>query len=176
MRLRPALVSLGLVVLVGGAFRLGASVARAGDEKGDGAMRPVAKITHPFFRALEGSFTTASKATWGEGKGKASCRFAVGETAFVEEYENGEGEQAFHGLALYKVSDDGKSVAMWWLDSMGKEPQKFEGALADDGYEAKGASPHGPTTLALKKTEGGFRFTMTVNGAAVMTEDWTRAK
>ena len=176
MRATPAVVALGLVVLVGGAFRLGASVARAGDEKDAGAMRPVAKLTHPFFKALEGSFTTVSKSTCGEGKGKATCRFAVGETAFVEEYQNGDGEQAFHGIGLYKVSDDGKTVSTWWLDSMSKEPQKFEGPLADDGFEAHGTTPRGPATVAFKKRGEGFDFTLTMNGVVELTEVWTRAK
>jgi len=176
MQLRPAVAALGLCALVGGAFVLGSSVARAGDEKGDGGMRPVAKVTAPFFKELAGSFTTASKASWGDGKGKVTCRLAVGETAFIEEYQNGEGEQAFHGMALYKVSDDGKAVTLWWIDSMAKEPQKFEGALAEDGYEAKGTSPHGPTTLALKKSGEGFQFTLTVGDAVQMTETWTRVK
>jgi hypothetical protein len=114
----------------------------------------------------------------GAGKGKVSYALGIGGTALLQTYQNTIGEagkeQTFHGHGVYKVSDDGKAITIWWFDSLSSEPTKMTGSLTDTGYEVKETA--GPMRITFAKTEGGYEFKMFMGDAEVMKDVYTKAK
>ena len=173
MRTSHALIA--AAVLAGSAL-VAAGLARAGDDGKEGGMpagmpAPQKAIHQPFLDALVGSWTTESTSKFmgqeHKGKGKVTFALAVGGTALLETYENtsdGPGGQpmTFYGHGIYKLSDDGKSASVWWLDNFSPEPMKLSGALSDHGLELSGeVPPHGKMTISMSKTADGVTFKLT---------------
>ena len=99
----------------------------------------------------------------------------------MEEYEATSaamGPYAGHGV--FKLGDDGKSVSVWWFDSMSPAPMKFTGTLTDTGYDATGDMPDGSgekMRITLEKKGAGYEFHgIGADGKDWMTETWTPAK
>lgn len=181
MRRGTKTLAIALAAAFGAGIALSAGLALAGDPPAAAGMPPLQKqAKHPFFDGLAGSWTTVSEGMFGAGKGKATWGTAVGGTAITESYENhGDGapaEATFYGFGLYKISDDGKSLTAWWLDSHSAEPLKLSGPLTATSYDISGTSAKGTLRLTFKKEGAGYEFTMVMNGTEIMTEAYTKAK
>ena len=157
-----------------------ASRARAGDEHSATPKPPVQKpVKTPLFDGVMGSYTTTSKGMMGEGKGKVSMHLAIGGTAVIEEYESTSGMGPYAGHGVYRVGDDGKSVSIWWFDSMSPKPMTFTGTLTDTAYDATGDMPDGSgkMRITLEKKGDAYEFRgLGADGKEWMAETWTRAK
>lgn len=120
------------------------SVARAGDEPPAAPQGPPPvqkKVDQTFMNGLIGKWAVV--ATGGmAGKGTAVFAKGVGDTAVLETYEQtGDDGGTFYGHGIHKVSDDNKTVTVWWLDNFSSEPLKLTGPLTDTGYEISGPCP-----------------------------------
>ena len=171
---RLALVaSLAAVAAVAG-FRL----ASAKDEE-KGGMVPQKPIASPFTDALLGSWMTESESDMGQGpqKGKGQVTFekGVGGTAILETYQNTGAMGAFSGHGIYKVSDDGKTLSCWWIDSMSPEVMKISGPLTEKGCDISAPMPKGKFRITMEKTDTGVSFKMFSADKQVMKEDYKRA-
>jgi hypothetical protein len=156
-------------------------VASAKDEKEAGnGMVPQKAIAHPFTDALVGSWTTESESDMGagpqKGKGKVTFEKGVGGTALLETYENTGAMGVFHGHAIYKVSDDAKTLSCWWIDNMSPEPMKIAGPVTDKGCDITADIPEGKFRITMEKTDTGLTFKMFMNGQQVMKEAYVRAE
>jgi hypothetical protein len=183
MRIRASWVGVVAAVAVAAGVAFHAGSARAEDEKkGGGGMPNFQKpIKHPLVDAMLGTWTTTSKADWGNGKAKVTFALGVGGTAVLETYENrtdgAPAEMAFHGHGIFKLSDDGKTVSLWWLDSHSPELMKLSGPVTETGYEVRGKHPGGEMHLVFEKKGDGYEFRMMgPDGKAQMTETYTKAK
>jgi hypothetical protein len=180
MRIGKWTVAIGLVAVLGAAVALRAGTA--GAEEGKGAMPPMQKqVKHPLVDGLLGSWTSESTAAWGNGKGKLTFAMGIGGTAMLETYENrsdgAPAEAAFHGYGVFKISDDGKTLNIWWFDTHSPEPLKLTGPLTDKGYDVTGTSAMGPMHITVEKKGEGWEFKMLgADGKAQMTDTYTKAK
>jgi hypothetical protein len=170
MRTRPFVLALAVAgaVLVSG-------LARAEDPAKD-AMPPVQKqIKHPFLDALVGTWnleTTGGMA----GKGTATFAKGLGGTALLETYELKTEGGMFHGHGVHKLSDDQKTVTVWWFDNYVAEPLKFSGPAKDTGTEMSGDSPQGRMRITYEKKGDTVTFKMFVGDVEAMAGTYTKAK
>ena len=143
-------VAFGLAI---GAAAFGAAggFARAEDEKpaGGPAMQMQKKLEHPLAKALVGTWSIAHKSTqFPASTGTVKYALGVGDTALVQEYEVSMGPMgSFHGHSVSRVSDDGKSIKIWWIDILAPEMQLFEGSLTDTGFVTEPDAPRLSTTV-----------------------------
>jgi hypothetical protein len=176
---RKKLPILFAAALVATAVAVG--IAYADDTAPEAQMPPVQKqLQHPVATSLTGEWTTVSTSPCGEGKGKASFRLGVGGTVLLEDYENTgttpEGQSmTFHGHGIYKVSDDAKTITVWWIDDYAAEPVKISGPLTDKGFEMSGDTGMGHITIKMEKSASGFVYRIN-HGGMEMTETYSAAK
>ncbi len=172
MRARKLWAGLATVVLAAG-VAVSAGFALADDEGGapaGGGMPPVQKvIKHPYVDSLLGAWSTESTGPMGPSKGSTTYRLGVGDTALLQDYQSvgagpGGAEMKFFGHGVFKVSDDGKTITVWWIDTHSPEPIKLSGPLTDKGYDISGDTPQGKLHLTLAKTAEGHLFTMEMGG------------
>ncbi len=173
MRAKKVLAGLAVAALATG-VAVSAGFARADDEGGGapagGAPPPVQKvIKHPYVDSLLGTWSTESTGPMGNSKGSTTYRLGVGDTVLLQDYQSvgpgpGGGEMKFFGHGVFKVSDDGKTITVWWIDTHSPEPIKLSGALTDKGYDISGDTPQGKLHLTLSKTPEGHLFTMDMGG------------
>lgn len=163
---------LTLLALAAGAALL-ASPVRAEDPAGP---QPLAKASNAFLDSLVGSWDASVKAMGTDLKGTDRWTKAVGDTAWAHELSFGTGKDAFHGLGVLRVGGDGKSLTMWWFDSMGEgKVWKFQGTVTADGFEVKSEEGGMKASKGLKKAEGGLAYRMTVGGDEVVAGSWKKA-
>jgi hypothetical protein len=179
MRIGTSWLAFGLVAALCSGIAYQAGTARAEDEK-KGGPPPVEKaVKHPMFDALLGSWTTTATASWGTAKSRATFVLGVGGTAVLETYDNrmdGAPADTFHGHGIFKVSDDGKTLNLWWLDTHSSEPMKLTGPLTEKGYDVKGTLHGDETRLTFEKKGDGWEFKMYgADGKVMMTEVFTKA-
>ena len=154
--------------------------ARAGDDPAPAAPAappPQKTVKHPFFDGLVGSYTTTMKGQMGDGSGKVTVRLGVGGTAVIEDYDATMGKDPFSGHGVFKVGDDGKTVTIWWFDTMMPEAMKLSGALTDTGYDVSGDIPGAGMKMRLTFEKKGATYEMRGfggDGAEWMKETWTR--
>ena len=167
---------------------LGVLVAIAGFAGADETRTkpvPQKKIESAFLGGLVGSWTTTSTSTHdgktSKGTGKATFAKGIGETAVLETYEmSGPGPDGtpmnFHGHAVIKVSDDGKTANLWWFCNMSPDVMRLTGSLTDSGFDLAGETPTGDrVTAKFSKSAEGLSFELT-EGANEMKETYTRAR
>jgi hypothetical protein len=140
---------------------------------GPPVQKPVAQA---FLEHLVGTWSV--DATGGmPGKGKAVFAKGIGGTALMQQYQLDLPGSPFHGHAVHKVSDDGKTMTVWWFDNYISEPIRLAGPLKDAGYEITGEFPGmGSATITLEKTADGLAFRMSADGQELMAATYTRAK
>lgn len=163
-----------------------AGVVAAEDSMKSPAHTPQKKIESAFLNDLVGTWTTESTSNHGgvpfKGKGKTTYARGIGDTALLQTYEtelpgpDGGGKLAFYGHGVSKVSDDGRTLNVWWFCNMTSEPMKLSGPLTDDGFTITGDGPQGKMTIELKRTPEGLAFRGTEPNGEVMTETYTRAR
>jgi len=150
-----------------------------------GAPAPQKELSQPFLDTLVGSWTTEGTAVHdgreSKGTGKSTYAKGIGDTALIQTYENqGIGPDGkpmnFHGHGIYKVSDDGKFVTVWWFCNMSPDVLRLHGAATDTGIELVGDNPAGGrVSLSFKKTADGLAFSLS-EGSNMMNENYSRAK
>jgi hypothetical protein len=172
-RLSIALVL--VAVFAGGAVR-SADRARAEDPAPPQGPPAQKEVKHAFLDAIVG--TWAVETTGGiVGKGKTTFAKGVGGTAVLETYENRTDHGTFHGHGILKVSDDGKTVTVWWLDNFLSEPLKLTGPLKETGYEISGDFPGmGSGRITLEKKGDGLVMKMFMDGQEAMVGTYTRER
>jgi hypothetical protein len=183
MRFSSSLNSLAIALGVTGALFLAAAFA---DDIGkQGGPIPQKPIASPLLDDLVGSWNTQSMATHDgkEGKGHAKVTFekGIGDTALLETYDaqmaGPDGKpMTFHGHAVYKISEDGKTATIWWFCNMSPDVMKLTGTITDSAMDLSGDSPMGEkVTLSMKKSGDGFDFKLT-EGKNVMTETYAKVR
>ena len=170
-RTRITVALVGALVVGAG---LCAGLARAEDPKD--VMPPVQKeMKQPFVDALVGTWNIETTGPMA-GKGKATFAKGVGATALLEDYESLSAMGKFSGHGIHKVSDDDKTITVWWIDNYVAEPLKLTGPLTDTGYAISGDAPGmGPMKIKFEKKGEGLVFTMEAGGNT-MVSNYTRAK
>jgi hypothetical protein len=175
-RLTAGIGSLFIVAAVG--FAVAEDTSKAAKHE------PMKAVSQPFLDGLLGVWTTESTATHEgkqfKGSGKAVYTRGIGGTAIIQNYENsGPGPDGkvmtFSGHAINRVSDDGKTLTLWWFCNMYPDPMKLTGPITDSGVELTGESPHGQAvTISFKKTADGITFNMK-EGENEMNETYKRS-
>jgi hypothetical protein len=155
------------------------SAARSTNPPPPTAQQEQGVIRHPFVDALLGEWATESNALWGKGRGKATFALGVGGTALLETYETTfeqEGRKVTaHGHGIYKVSEDGKTVTCWWIDSGRARVVEARGPLTDRRFEITSVGPASERfTIEMERTADGFVFRMTEGGRTENTETFRR--
>jgi hypothetical protein len=152
--------------------------------KSEKKHEPMKAVSQPFLDSLVGTWTTESTATH-EGKqfkgtGKATYARAIGNTAIIQNYENsGPGPDGktmtFFGHGVNRLSDDGKTLTVYWFCNMYPDPMKLSGPISDSGIELSGESPQGQAvTISFTKSADGITFKMK-EGENEMTDVYKRA-
>jgi hypothetical protein len=148
---------------LGAAAGVAIAVAMAGAE--EPKMAPQKPISHPLVTALVGTWNTKISGSI-TGTGVATFVLGVGGTALLQD-EQGEHKMGPSGPAMktaghgvYKVSDDGNTMSVWWIDNHAPEMVKATGPATADGYELSAQSPQGPFRIVMKRTATGFEFAM----------------
>jgi hypothetical protein len=145
---------------------------------------PQKKIAHPFLDSLVGSWSTESSGTHegkeSKGTGRSTYVRGIGDTAILQTYESTmpgpDGKtMTYHGHGIYKVTDDGRTLNLWWFCNMSPDVMKLSGPITDGSVDLSGESPMGGRfTLSAKKTPDGLSFQM-VEGENRMNETYRRA-
>ncbi len=165
-------LALGLAAIAG-VVLVASGRAGAGDEPAgsDGGMQK--KIDHPLAKVVLGTWDLASKAEWGEGKGTVKFALGVGDTALLQDYHasvTGMGD--FDGHGIWKFSDDGKTLNVWWLDAHLAAPEHYTGAVTDTGYDLKS---DGGLRITLAKVTAGLEFKLYgADGKLFFTDTYTK--
>ncbi len=174
MRIGRTWIAVGLAAAVAAGVAV-SRVARAGDEPAAPAALPAQKkVDQAFLNDLVGTWSVV--ATGGmAGKGTAVFAKGVGGTAVLETYEQGGEGGSFSGHGVHKVSDDGKTVTVWWFDNFLAEPLKLSGPLKETGYEISGDCPGmGVMKITFEKKGEALDFKMALgdkeSGAATYTK------
>jgi hypothetical protein len=171
-RTRISFALVGALVVGAG---LCAGLARADDPK-PGVPSGQKEVKQPFLDALIGTWNVETTGPMAAGKGKSTFAKGVGGTAVLQDYEKKSAMGPYFAHGIYKVSDDDKTLTLWWLDNHGAEPVKFTGALTDTGYDVSGeASGVGVVNLKAEKKGDTIVFTMGMGGQSMVTT-YTRAK
>ena len=168
-------IALGLLAVVVAGTSLGARFARAEDPKQ--GVPPVQKpVKQAFVESLVGTWDVETTGAFAAGKGKATFAKGVGDTALLETYEKTSSMGTYFGHGIYKVSDDEKTISVWWLDNFSAEPMKLSGPLKDTGYEVSGDAPGmGTMKLTFEKKGDALVYTMFAGGME-MKSTYTKAK
>jgi hypothetical protein len=178
--MRPSRLALVAALAATTAFAGFRLASAKDDDKPAGGMVPQKPIASPFTDAMLGTWSTESESDMGQGpmkgKGKVTFEKGVGGTAILENYENNGAMGVFSGHAIYKVSDDGKTLSCWWIDSTSPEPMKISGPLTEKGCDISSTLPDGSKfRITMEKTDTGILFKMFMNGQPVMKEAYARA-
>jgi hypothetical protein len=166
--MRAAARTAAVVAAVAGAF----SLARG--EEPPPAAGPVApkRIDHPLAKALDGEWAVASTSAVGKASGVTTFRLGLGGTALLQDYALGQPAD-FHGHGVWRISDDGKTVRVWWFDTRQAAAQVFEGTLSADGYDVKDADSG--VRLTLSRKGEGFEFRLhPSDGSVLVTDSYSR--
>ena len=145
---------------------------------------PQKVISQPFLESLVGSWTTESTGMY-EGKevrgtGKATFAKGIGDTALLQTYQSTgpapDGTtMTYHGHGVYKASEDGKLVTVWWFCNMSPDVMKLSGSLTDSGLQVSGTSPTGGRfELSAQKSPDGLSYKISEDGSE-MKETYKRA-
>ena len=142
------------------------------------APLPQKKIDHAFLSGLVGDWNvkTSGEGPQGpmSGSGRAHFALAARDTILVQEYESDVlGGMGGHGVA--KVSDDGKTLQMWWFSSHAAEPVLLTGTLTETSAEVSGTCPEGTVDIKWKKVDGGYDFQMSLNGKPSFTDTYRKS-
>lgn len=164
-------------------------VATAGiviaDETGKLPPAPQKEIKHEFLDSIVGTWVVESTAVIDgkelKGTGKVSYTKGIGDTALLQTYETSspgpDGSKVdYFGHGVVKLSDDGKTVNVWWFCNMSPDVMKMSGPITDNGFTLSGEGPMGPMKLELKSTLEGLSVKGTEGSANTMTETYTRAR
>jgi hypothetical protein len=163
-----------------------AAYALAGDAPKAGGPVPQKTIASPLLADLSGTWVTESTSTHDgqtmKSTGKVEFSKALGDTAFLQAYEShgpgpDGGSMDFFGHGVYKVSDDGKTLTIWWFCNMSPDVLKLTGPITDTGFDASGTSPNtgGKMTVSMKKSGDGYAFSL-VDGPSKMDEVYKRGR
>lgn len=152
-----------------------AGMAVAEEPEGGGMPPMQKKVDHPLAKALVGTWNVAHTS---EGHpattGTVTFALGVGDTALMQDYSVSMGaEGSFVGHGVWKLADDGKTIQCWWIDMFSPGMQRFEGSLADTGFDVK--SEDG-TRLTLAKTATGYEFLLYMGGSdkPAIKDVWTK--
>jgi hypothetical protein len=178
MRLRPLAVAAAAVAAVS----VGLVLSARAEDPSEGMPPPQKKIDQPFLTSEVGDWKVSWKmySEQGEMAGTSTSKFALaaGGTLLVEDYAAPEMMGGFHGHGVLKVSDDGKSVTIWWFDTTSPEPMKLTGPLGTDSATMEGTMQMGPYSAKLKivwkKVDGGFDFIGTMDGKPWLDQQYRR--
>jgi hypothetical protein len=178
--MRPKILVCAAALLAASLLVFGAS-ALAGDPPAEGMPNPAKKIVNPLLLSAVGtwSVTWTADGPSGPQSGTATSRIAmaVGDTAVVEDYASTDMMPGgFYGHGVLRPSEDGKTLNLWWFDSMGGEPMKMTGPLTDTSSTVEGPSPMGPMKITWKKVEGGFDFDGEADGKPWLVQKYRAAK
>lgn len=176
------LAATGLIVAVAALAVYGPAFA---DDTAKKDMAPMKAISQPFLDGLLGSWTTESTGTHDgqtfKGTGKTTYARAIGGTAIVQNYESTtpgpDGKTMnFNGHGVSRLSDDGKTLTLWWFCNMYPDPLKLSGPITSNSIDLTGDAPHGGGTVnaSFTKTADGVTFKLT-EGENEMKETYKRA-
>jgi hypothetical protein len=157
----------GLAAVVAAAAVAVGSQALA-EEPAGGMPSPQKKLDHPFVKEMVGVFDFVSDM----GKGTSTIRLGLGDTAVIEDLEASMGPMPYFGHGVRKVSDDGKTMTLWWFDSTSAEPDVYTGPLTAEGFDLK--SPEHRITMT--KTATGFEFKIYQGDQLGFTAQYTKKK
>jgi hypothetical protein len=132
------------------------------------------KVDQPLLKTLVGTWNVAHEhGPWPETPGKTTFALGVGDTAVLQSYEVSMGPMGtWYGHGIWKASDDGKTLNVWWIDVASKTPQHFSGPLTERGFDVK--SERG-TRLTLEPADKGFTFRLlTPDGSVVFTDAFSK--
>jgi hypothetical protein len=134
-----------------------ATAQRAGaKEPVDAPMPPQRKVDHPFVKEVLGTWAWSSKTGTGQPEaGTETFRLGLLDTAVVDDVDGTSMGRAFEGHGVWKVSDDGASIAAWWFFSANPGVKAFRGTLAADGYDVRNDEGE---RITLKKTATGLEM------------------
>jgi hypothetical protein len=172
--MRPS-IAFALVVAFAGGAVLSAGLARAEDPAAPPMPKREKQLQQAFLDALVGTWNVETTGGM-TGKGKATFAKGVGGTALLETYETSDKGEAFNGHGIHKVSEDGKTVTVWWFDDFSAKPLELTGPLTDTGYEISGECPHGPMKITFEKKGDALLFKMFMGGQEAMVGNYTKAK
>ena len=170
--------ALGLAAVAGAlVFAFTGGLAGAGDDEpgaGAGGMpQAQKKIDHPLAKAIVGTWEIATKSEFGDANGTVKFALGVGDTAILQDYESTGAMGPYAGHGIWKFSDDGKSLHLWWIDVRSAGPHDYAGTLTDTGYDLKTADDG--TRITLAKTEAGFEFKLYgPDGKLFFTDTYTK--
>jgi hypothetical protein len=126
---------------------------------------PQKKIEHPFVKETVGTWDFG-----GDMKGASTVRLALGGTAVVEDLESTMGPAPYYGHGVRKLSDDGKTMTLWWFDNFSPAPEVFHGPVSADGYELRSEKHR----VVMKKTASGLQFQMFEGDKLLFTSQYGR--
>jgi hypothetical protein len=151
------------------------------DKDGGKAPPPVQKpVSGAYLDSLLGTWTTDTTSDMGSAKGKTTFAKAAAGTAILETCD---GTAELKGTTLqvgavgiYKVSEDGKNLTIWWIDNMLPEPLKGTGPLTDSGFEISVDHPqHDSFVIKMSKTPDGHALKVIEDGKETATQTFRRA-
>jgi hypothetical protein len=174
---RLAWTAFALAALIGGALVV-ADRAGAGEEPPakppapPSMPTPQKAIDHALVKSLAGTWSVLQKSPLGESKGTTTFALGVGGTALIQDYEVAMGPMgSFHGHGVFKVSDDGKKLALWWLDTHTAAPAHYSGSLTESGYDLKSDAG---VRLTLAKKDAALEFRLEMANGMSFTDTYTR--
>jgi hypothetical protein len=171
---RLARTSLLLAGLLGATLFL-THGARAGDAPaGEPAATPTLQkvADQPLMKALVGAWSIAQKSDLGEHAGTTTFALGLGGTTLVQDYEVEAGPMGtFSGHGVYRVSEDGKKLNLWWFDTGTLAPILYTGALTATGYDLKGDNG---LHLTIAKKDAAFEFRLEIPGVGAFTDTYTK--
>jgi hypothetical protein len=170
MNLRSLAVPVGVAVL---ALTAALSLPAAGEEPAPapgGMPASQKKVEHALAKALVGAWSIdhASEGAPPGTQGTARFALALNGTALVEEYDMG---PMFAGHGVYKFGDDGKTVSLWWFDTLSPVATHFVGTATEKGFEMKASDG---LWITLSRTATGYEFRLGTGPEAKFTDRMTR--
>lgn len=150
------------------------------DKDGGKSLPPAQKpISGAYLDGLLGTWTTETTADMGAAKGRSTFAKAAAGTAILETCD---GTAQLKGttvnvgaIGIYKVSDDGKTLTIWWIDNLLPEPLKGTGPLTDSGFEINVNHPqHDSFVIKMSKTPEGHILEVIEDGKKAATQTFRR--
>jgi hypothetical protein len=139
-------------------------------------------VKHPLATALLGTWKTRVSGLI-HGTGTVTYTLGAADTVLLLD-EKGEhrlgtstAPMKVGGHAVYKFSEDGKTLTAWWIDNNSPAMVKVSGPVTESGFDMTGEDPMGKVRVLLQKAESGFSFRVFTRGSPepVYTQTYERA-
>jgi hypothetical protein len=168
------------LVLLAGVASVALAVAGIDRSHAEDAAAPAAPaLKGKFVRGLVGAWETEiSEGVMGKGKGRSTWRFALGETAAIEDYDMNltapDGTTApmrYH--IVVRETGGGSGLEGWMFDESEVAPKHFVGTYSDAGFEATCKTPGG-TLRVTCAAEGEARVFHLYMGETLLQQETYR--